>query len=186
MLNFLLDLFFFFACLQLSSKASIGRLTEEFVVKLQADFPGTISTLFRIGDKLKSNSSMIKEQEDALCLICHSKIEEAPPCSAYSARMISQSISRKGPNGMTDVTTLLNESTSCGKGNGCDSSLKTCCKTASAVPTAPEWDAALCYGCRVTLTYVKQPELMPASVQDGIHQRSRRQKMRESVEDFLL
>ena len=174
----------FFVYLQLSSKASIGRLTEEFVVKLQTDFPGTISTLFRIGDKLKSNSSNLKEQEDSLCLICHSKIEDSPPCSAYSARMISQTISQNGPNGSTDI--LNGSSRSCGKDSGCDSSLKTCCKTAAATPPAQEWNVALCYGCRVTFQYMKQPDLMPASIQEEIHQRSRRQKMRDSVEEFLL
>ena len=32
---------------------SIRKLTEEFLVGLQADFPATLSTVFRTGDKLQ-------------------------------------------------------------------------------------------------------------------------------------
>merc|ERR1712071_219085 len=51
---------------------SIGRLTEDFVVKLQVDFPGTISTLFRTGDKFRSIASSPNDidSNDSNCLIC--------------------------------------------------------------------------------------------------------------------
>ena len=37
-----------FVLVQVPDKASIQRLTESFVTKLQADFPATVSTIYRL------------------------------------------------------------------------------------------------------------------------------------------
>ena len=168
-------------------------MTEDFVVTLQANFPATISTLFRIGDKLKSNDSVAGESspsvDDSLCLLCLSVIEQSSPCSASNARSVSQTISRSGPGSLKDAqVSLLNgipqqETKTCN--SNCGSQIKSCCK--STTDTQPiDWSAVLCYGCRITMEEVKQPELMPINFQEEQRSRSRRQVMRQSVEQFLL
>uniref|UniRef100_A0A4W3IZL5 Cytoplasmic tRNA 2-thiolation protein 2 n=1 Tax=Callorhinchus milii TaxID=7868 RepID=A0A4W3IZL5_CALMI len=55
-----------------SDKASIHRLTESFVNKLQTDFPSTVSTVYRTSEKLNTACSDINsgvEQTDK-CLLC--------------------------------------------------------------------------------------------------------------------
>ena len=47
---------FMFAVFFISGKDnlySIRKLTEDFLVGLQADFPATLSTVFKTGDKLQ-------------------------------------------------------------------------------------------------------------------------------------
>lgn len=91
-----------FNALKLSFNASISRLTEDFVVKLQTDFPGTISTLFRTGDKLKS-MAVRSDSVDSSCVLCGATIEEAPQCSAFTARCFSRTVSQAGPRKSVDV-----------------------------------------------------------------------------------
>lgn len=49
-----------------------------------------------------------------------------------------------------------------------------------------DWSVVLCYGCRVTMEDVKTPELVPINLREELRLRSRRQMMRQSVEQFLL
>ncbi|XP_046441689.1 cytoplasmic tRNA 2-thiolation protein 2-B-like isoform X2 [Daphnia pulex] len=178
---------------KLGSTASIGRLTEDFVVTLQTNFPATISTLFRISDKLKSNIADPNPSDcerDSLCLLCLSAIEESSVCSASTARHISQTISRSGPNddlrnhsSQSVGTGQHQDSTSCN--SNCNSQGKPCCKTSND-QIQSDWSAVLCYGCRITMEDVKKPELMPINYLEELRLRSRRQVMRQSVEQFLL
>uniref|UniRef100_A0A673WGG4 Cytoplasmic tRNA 2-thiolation protein 2 n=1 Tax=Salmo trutta TaxID=8032 RepID=A0A673WGG4_SALTR len=53
-------------------KASIQRLTESFVTKLQADFPSTVSTIYRTSEKLNTACppQNTNTQLSAKCLLC--------------------------------------------------------------------------------------------------------------------
>lgn len=187
-------MFFFLCHIKSSPVASIGRLTEEFVVTLQANFPATISTLFRIGDKLKSNYAPKKfpesdSRDDSICLLCISAIEEETICSASNARSVSQEISRSGPNGFKGNSTQVNgvdkKENACTR-SGCSSQEKSCCSSSVKRRINEDWSAVLCYGCRITMEEVNEPELMPIDLQEKLRLRSRRQVMRQSVEQFLL
>lgn len=176
---------------KLGPAASIARLTEDFVVKLQTDYPATISTLFRTGDKFRSIvASPDEEEPDSSCLLCGSRIEEAPVCSAYSARMMSQSVSRSGPHQLApDTFNLGNATAACnGEKDSCKSKglAKTCCKSIDGPLSIEDWNPTLCYGCRVTLQDVDRAEYMPEAIQKEIHHRSQRRKMYQAVEQFLL
>jgi cytoplasmic tRNA 2-thiolation protein 2 len=50
--------------------ASIQELTETFVTDLQENFPATVSTIFRTGDKLSVGSGMPEDEGCALCQVC--------------------------------------------------------------------------------------------------------------------
>jgi hypothetical protein len=50
--------------------ASIQNLTETIVTDLQEDFPATVSTIFRTGDKLSMGSSTSQDECCVLCQVC--------------------------------------------------------------------------------------------------------------------
>ena len=76
-----------------------------------------------------------------------------PICSADSARLFSQKVSRMGPqiSGCFPVTDTTSDG--CNKvcqSNG-SSKLTSCCKESNVQATKDEWTSTLCYGCRVTI-----------------------------------
>ncbi|KAI3362619.1 hypothetical protein L3Q82_001623 [Scortum barcoo] len=86
-----------------TDKASIQRLTESFVTKLQADFPSTVSTIYRTSEKLQTacKSSSTADQCDR-CLLCMSTIDTAVEnASAFKATLISEKLSQTKSPGAT-------------------------------------------------------------------------------------
>lgn len=161
------------------------------MVNLQEGFPGTISALFRISDKLKSNDHAQDESADGSqgnCILCCARMETATECSAYQARLVSEAISRSstaaGDELKIDQLTL--NVSECDGSSGCGSSTSGCCRSQHDVPPFKDWKDALCYGCRVTVEDVNDLSAMPSVLQEEIRQRSRRRNMRASVEQFLL
>jgi hypothetical protein len=61
--------------------ASIQKLTETFVTELQEDFPATVSTVFRTGDKLSMGSSTAEDECCVLCQVCG--IQLTVPCRPH-------------------------------------------------------------------------------------------------------
>ena len=88
--------------------------------------------------------------------MCGSQIEESQDCNAYSARLISQRVSRSGPHQLDPNTlfALEDETAAC---NGGDTTCqnkgltKTCCNSIGGPLSSEDWNLTLCYGCRVTL-----------------------------------
>lgn len=164
------------------------------MVNLQANFPSTISTLFRIGDKLKANNETNVERSDdcsndRTCLLCLSIIEEQSACGAFNARSVSQSISRSGPHGFQDkfvgdCTTTKTDSSCCG--TSCNGGENSCCTTSTDSKFVNDLSTVLCYGCKITMEEVKESGMMPINFQEELRSRSRRQLMRQSVEQYLL
>ncbi|XP_064459573.1 cytoplasmic tRNA 2-thiolation protein 2-like [Ornithodoros turicata] len=72
-------------------RASVARLTENFVNGLQVDFPSTVSTIWRTGDKLAA-----KECSDKTCKVCGSKLDcvNPPAASAVNALDLTRKLSR--------------------------------------------------------------------------------------------
>ncbi|KAG2470089.1 CTU2 protein, partial [Polypterus senegalus] len=85
-------------------KASIQHLTESFIVKLQADFPSTVSTIYRTSEKLNPRYSQTpaddKGTETCLLCSCALGIELRDEASAFRAISISEELSQsKKPEG---------------------------------------------------------------------------------------
>uniref|UniRef100_A0A674N4U1 Cytoplasmic tRNA 2-thiolation protein 2 n=1 Tax=Takifugu rubripes TaxID=31033 RepID=A0A674N4U1_TAKRU len=79
-----------------TEKASIQRLTESFVTKLQADFPSTVSTIYRTSEKLQTvaKGSSTGHQCDR-CLLCMCSLDtDVEKASAFKATLISEQLSR--------------------------------------------------------------------------------------------
>uniref|UniRef100_A0A8B9GV65 Cytoplasmic tRNA 2-thiolation protein 2 n=1 Tax=Astyanax mexicanus TaxID=7994 RepID=A0A8B9GV65_ASTMX len=139
-------------------KASIQRLTESFIIKLQADFPSTVSTIYRTSEKLHTASSPQNSSAElsAKCLLClcaaDTKAEEA---SAFQATLLSERLSvgkaQSDPahsNPASSNPASSNPAGSCCQEQGCGAG--GCCST-SRIPAPTDLKTLLCYSCRLTI-----------------------------------
>uniref|UniRef100_A0A8D0APW4 Cytoplasmic tRNA 2-thiolation protein 2 n=1 Tax=Sander lucioperca TaxID=283035 RepID=A0A8D0APW4_SANLU len=81
-----------------TDKSSIQRLTESFVTKLQADFPSTVSTIYRTSEKLQTacRSSSAADHWDR-CLLCMCALDTAVGkcCRDRYQKLVKGQIRRK-------------------------------------------------------------------------------------------
>ncbi|KAJ8041841.1 Cytoplasmic tRNA 2-thiolation protein 2-A [Holothuria leucospilota] len=168
---------------------SINALTEEFVNGLQTNFPSTVSTILKTGEKLTSQQDAANTS--SVCLICQSLLDMSElPCSASSATRYSQKLQKDDTNSMhmacneakdTCVASKPETSSCCGQGDGSCQSLK---KNPELV--SDDVSVYLCYGCRLMIKDVTDCSTLPPSVIDEVQRQKRREGMREEIQDFLL
>lgn len=135
---------------------------------------------------MKSNvetASIPELNKSAVCLLCHSIIEKSSDCSAYSARKISRTISRSKPDEKNNpLENASQQPNSCNP----DCLSKSCCKLSLVGNDIADWSSVLCYGCRLTVEEVKEPELLPINLLEERRIRNNRQQMQDSIQQFLL
>ncbi|ELT99947.1 hypothetical protein CAPTEDRAFT_223722 [Capitella teleta] len=149
-------------------------LTSDFVLGLQADFPNTVSTIMRTGEKIGVSHSEI--DIDLCCSLCQAPLDtDVGPSSALAATQFSEVVSR----GNRQSSRCSSEATECcGQGDGsCQSSTR--CEL-------PDLRRSLCYGCRLMCKDLKDTSLLPASVQSNALQVKNRAEMRASIQNFLI
>lgn len=157
------------------SHASIDRLTEDFISGLQADFPFTVSTIFRTGDKLSVKES---SEDTAACALCGIPVNVDPTLLST----LTDSLSTVKLH--TDDKNLPQSTTDC-CGGGCESG----CSTSSSEHqlTKDNILEAFCYGCRLTFkdkTFNLSD--LPAFVLETAKKVHHRAQMKEQIKDFLL
>ncbi|XP_069681595.1 cytoplasmic tRNA 2-thiolation protein 2-B [Periplaneta americana] len=198
------------------SHASIQKLTEKFVTDLQEDFPSTVSTIFRTGDKLSLGTN--ETDEDNYCVLCQAPLDTTVSgSSALQATEFSRKVSALGPSGFDSRTigTLQNDLSRSKenaqevlKSSDTETDSTQCCNTSTPIVdknseccrtgedcqcsrnnksvTLPELEVCLCYGCRLIAREMDTPELLPAEVISKAKQRLSYKAMRKEIEDFLL
>uniref|UniRef100_A0A672GHC1 Cytoplasmic tRNA 2-thiolation protein 2 n=1 Tax=Salarias fasciatus TaxID=181472 RepID=A0A672GHC1_SALFA len=129
-----------------SDKSSIQQLTESFITRLQADFPSTVSTIYRTSEKLQTagGSSGGTAGTDT-CLLCVCVLDTSVGnATAFRSTLVSQCLSdsRAVPSGPDPVS--AKQSRPCG-GQQCGT------RTCSAEDRTPDLKALLCYSCQRTL-----------------------------------
>ncbi|CAB3361972.1 Hypothetical predicted protein [Cloeon dipterum] len=137
--------------------SSIQRLTEAFIVNLQNEFPSTVSTIYRTGEKFCSTPS---NQPCAFCLGPLDTMHKS--CSALEATDFSR-----------ELSTGKKPESSCGS---CD------CKNklrSTLVQT-------LCYSCRLIARSVDNPELLPSTVLENAREAQSFSKMKSQIAEFLI
>ncbi|XP_020493858.1 cytoplasmic tRNA 2-thiolation protein 2 isoform X1 [Labrus bergylta] len=186
-----------------SEKASIQRLTEGFVTRLQADFPSTVSIIYRTGEKLQTacKSSSTGDHGDR-CLLCMCALDSAvDPASAFHMTLISEQLSQIKSSGKTDAelprpnqAQFVPESNAptgqcCSSGGGEDcgraASGGGCCSSAKVTET-PNMKSLLCYSCKLTVKDLSSPDHLPLYILSEAQRRQRRSHMREEISEFLL
>ncbi|KAL1007142.1 hypothetical protein UPYG_G00082620 [Umbra pygmaea] len=163
-------------------KASIQRLTESFVTKLQTDFPSTVSTIYRTSEKLHTACppQNTNTQTSDKCLLCTCTLDTKTEFSAFQATLISEQLSqRRGPGANVRQGQCCSAEGHCGSGeNGCCPSAK--------VPGPLDLKSMLCYSCRLTIKDMTAVDTLPQYIVSEAEQRNRRSQMREEISEFLL
>ncbi|KAK3509915.1 hypothetical protein QTP70_019394, partial [Hemibagrus guttatus] len=172
-----------------ADKASIQRLTESFVVKLQANFPSTVSTVYRTSEKLNTASPPQSSTTEAAakCLLClcaldtrAGKLQHYPyEATAFHATLMSEQLSRRTreEKGQGDAGCCQGQNQACGDGS--------CCST-SRVPVATDLKSLLCYSCRLTVKDMTALETLPPYITAEAEKRQRRAAMKTEIDEFLL
>uniref|UniRef100_A0A8C3KCA4 Cytoplasmic tRNA 2-thiolation protein 2 n=1 Tax=Calidris pygmaea TaxID=425635 RepID=A0A8C3KCA4_9CHAR len=142
-------------------KPSIHRLIERFLLGLQEDFPSTISTVYRTGEKL-SPAPAKATSESQRCLLCLCALDIA------------------GEEELALEPTLIVEETE-PVGDGC-------CQDAPAA--GAESKAAfiplLCYGCRLTFKELGPLATLPPYVRAEAQRRILRAQMEQQSQEVPL
>uniref|UniRef100_A0A8C8RKL6 Cytoplasmic tRNA 2-thiolation protein 2 n=1 Tax=Pelusios castaneus TaxID=367368 RepID=A0A8C8RKL6_9SAUR len=160
-------------------KASIHRLIERFLCGLQAEFPSTVSTVYRTSEKLSATPGGAGPVPER-CVLClcalDTNVEEG---SALQAILVSEQLSQKRLPAASPT------------GRGCclgTEDQRGCCRNA----TAPGADARadllplLCYGCRLTVKDMTSLENLPPYVHSELERRKCRAAMKLEIQEFLL
>ncbi|XP_066509197.1 cytoplasmic tRNA 2-thiolation protein 2 [Hoplias malabaricus] len=167
-------------------KASIQRLTESFVIKLQADFPSTVSTIYRTSEKLHTSCPQLNTTEPtAKCLLCLCALDtKADEASAFNATQLSERLSeRKAQRDSSSSNLTVNSSSSCGREGGCASD--GCCSTLRAA-VSTDLKSLLCYSCRLTIKDMTEVDTLPRYITSEAEKRQRRAQMKQEISEFLL
>ncbi|KAM5138734.1 cytoplasmic tRNA 2-thiolation protein 2 [Mantella aurantiaca] len=167
-----------------SENSSIQHLSESFITKLQADFPSTVSTVYRTSEKLhisRTDTSQQQNQQER-CLLCMCTLDiHTGPASAFSATQVSQQLSeKKSPE---SVIPAKDSGKECCSGGQC------CEKTASCINSVTGTQDIvrfLCYSCRLTIKDLNSVDKLPSYILKEAEHRTRRLEMRKEIEEFLL
>ncbi|XP_075694732.1 cytoplasmic tRNA 2-thiolation protein 2 isoform X2 [Rhinoderma darwinii] len=165
--------------------SSIQHLSESFITKLQADFPSTVSTVYRTSEKLNISRTEFAEenvhQERCLLCMCNLDTGVGEAASAFCATQVSQHLSQKSLRNNA-VATSDPDQQCCNRGE-CYERSPSC---SSSVPRTQDFMPLLCYSCRVTVKDVTSLSALPPYVMQEAEHRSRRVEMRREIQEFLL
>lgn len=183
---------------------SITQCTEQFVLGLQKEFPSTIPTIFRTGDKLGSGNKLDNDSSNNdYCSLCGRFIDtDQGLASALHATVVSQQLSVSHKFAISSIvadaeiaspidndvkSNSLNDGCCGGDGGGCGNGGGGCgTKTPLIEITKPLVEACLCYGCRVILRELKEVDKLPLVVKKAALSQERRKHMKSEIQDFLL
>ncbi|SAM09220.1 hypothetical protein [Absidia glauca] len=162
-------------------KSSIERLTEDFIVGLDRDFPSTVSTISRTASKLTPHSNIDYSKS---CAICQMPYEANIP--EWRKHITVTKVEQRSGD---DQSSCLQEGCcggskedgGCGTGGGgggCSS---------DTGPVA-DLNAYLCYSCQVNLKDYKNDavEMLPPFVVQKVYDQEREQRLREQIQEFLI
>jgi len=183
---------------------SIRKLTEDFLIGLHNDFPATLSTVFKTGDKLQVEMNEDGKGDDNTCVFCDALLDtDTEHHNSLQATNWSSIVSSKGKSleGDTlvsdnlfnlDLSSLLLDSDNpsscppadsqecCGQGDGsCKSSSKKTITKSQLMPL-------VCYSCTRVVANIKDVNLVPSLIRQRIERSSNRKVMRNEIQDFLL
>ncbi|XP_017715255.1 PREDICTED: cytoplasmic tRNA 2-thiolation protein 2 isoform X9 [Rhinopithecus bieti] len=132
-------------------KASIHRLMEAFILRLQTQFPSTVSTVYRTSEKLVKapRDGPAASDSSPCCLLCMCAldVDAADSATAFGAQTSSRLSQMQSPTPLTETRTPLGPCCSPGVGRvqGCGQGA---CRREDPQACIEE---QLCYSCRVNM-----------------------------------
>ncbi|XP_028983048.1 cytoplasmic tRNA 2-thiolation protein 2 isoform X2 [Betta splendens] len=180
---------------KMTDKASVQRLTESFVTKLQEEFPSTVSTIYRTSEKLQTAGRCSSTGDQCeRCLLCLCTLDTAvDDASAFQATLISEQLSQTAwprvdrskvakHQGKPESTSFTAQYCSAKAGaQDCGG----CCSFAKE-PEPMDLRSLLCYSCQLTIRDMSSIEHLPPYILSEAQRRHRRCEMREEISEFLL
>lgn len=159
-------------------KTSIDRLTEEFIVSIEREFPSTVSTICRTVMKLTPSANMDLAKTCAICLMPfeadigawrqHITVTDAPDAD-------ESEIKQQSAAGCGDCS---NPDGGCCSGGG------------SSADKEPRIDMNkfLCYSCQVNLKDYNEESVasLPPYVAENVCDQSRDSRLLSQIKDFLI
>ncbi|KAK6617290.1 hypothetical protein RUM44_005621 [Polyplax serrata] len=158
----------------LQNNSSIQKLTEAFITNLQVDFPATVYTIFRTGEKLGTNSISDKKTE-LFCLLCHDELRTKSnnEYSAVDALNISW--------GTPKVGCSESEESSC-----CGECIDGAGDGVSWTFNGKKIKENFCYGCAAIIGDTKNWDSLPKYLIQAAVERNNLNDMREKISEFLI
>ncbi|XP_059941400.1 cytoplasmic tRNA 2-thiolation protein 2 isoform X1 [Mesoplodon densirostris] len=164
-------------------KASIHRLMEAFILRLQAQFPSTVSTVYRTSEKL------VKAPRDGcapgapgprclLCL-CALDVDTADSATAFGAQTSSQLPQTQHPVAEAEAPTA----SCCCTGMG---GARQCCRMEEDQGPRARVIEQLCYGCRVNMKDLPSLDPLPPYILAEAQLRSQRAEAEPQIQEYLL
>ncbi|XP_013913818.1 PREDICTED: cytoplasmic tRNA 2-thiolation protein 2 [Thamnophis sirtalis] len=158
-----------------SDRASIHLLIESFLCKLQSEFPSTLSTVYRTGEKLSTDPQEVQSDvltAPARCLLCLCPLDtNVEDGSSLQATLLSEKLSRRPPA----------EEEGCGGGIQAG-----CCGKPPAGRESSDLLPLLCYGCRLTFKELSCVESLPPYIHEEAERQQCRAAMKQEIQEFLL
>ncbi|XP_042294315.1 cytoplasmic tRNA 2-thiolation protein 2 [Sceloporus undulatus] len=166
-----------------SERASIHHLIESFLYKLQSEFPSTISTVYRTGEKLSVNprdGNAKEPSELAQCLLCLCSLDtNVVDGSSLQSTLLSEQLCQKLPAASPDGN-------SCCGGTGNQMGCCRCRPETGDASLHTELLPLLCYSCRRTIKDMKCLESLPPYIHSEAERRRCRAAMKREIQEFLL
>ncbi|ELK00498.1 cytoplasmic tRNA 2-thiolation protein 2 isoform X1 [Pteropus alecto] len=168
-----------------SEKASIHRLMEAFMLRLQAQFPSTVSTVYRTSEKL------VKAPRDSgaagplgpRCLLCMCTldIDTADSATAFGAQT-SHLSQTQPPTSPAETPTAPCCSAGVGRTQGCCQGAGPCGRKDPRGHVIEQ----LCYGCRVNMKDLPSLDPLPPYILAEAQLRSQRAWVSQEIQEYLI
>ncbi|XP_015861402.1 cytoplasmic tRNA 2-thiolation protein 2 isoform X2 [Peromyscus maniculatus bairdii] len=163
-------------------KASIHRLMEAFILRLQTVFPSTVSTVYRTSEKLvkapREGCATGPSGHNCLLCMCALDIDTADSATAFGAQSSSH-VSQ-----MLPASTKMPTPPCCGAGEGQAQSYH------RAVGRSGDVQACiieqLCYSCRVNMKDLPSLDPLPPYVLAEAQLRSQRAWVSQEIQEYLI
>ncbi|XP_016052865.1 PREDICTED: cytoplasmic tRNA 2-thiolation protein 2 isoform X2 [Miniopterus natalensis] len=166
-------------------KASIHRLMEAFMLRLQAQFPSTISTVYRTSEKLvkapREGSAGDSPGPRCLLCMCTLDIDTADSATAFGAQT-SHLSQMQPPTPPAGTPTAPCCSAEVGRAQGCCQGAGPCGREDSRALVIEQ----LCYGCRVNMKDLPSLDPLPPYILTEAQLRSQRAWVLREMQEYLV
>ncbi|XP_049719719.1 cytoplasmic tRNA 2-thiolation protein 2 isoform X5 [Elephas maximus indicus] len=164
-------------------KASIHRLMEAFVLRLQAQFPSTVSTVYRTSEKLvkapRAGQAASPSRPCCLLCLCTLDIDSADSATAFGAQTATALSLRQAQ--AKEPTVPCCSPGLCGD-QGCCRGVRPSEREELRARVIEE----LCYSCRVNMKDLPSVDPLPPYILTEAQLRSRRAQATQEIREFLI
>lgn len=180
------------------SFSSIRKLTEHFLTDLDSQFNGTMSTIFRVSEKVSAVAACSVDQSEH-CILCDAPLDtsnlgditSAIKATAFSKLMSSGQTKISGENGINNCSDNSSENLIEPSRSNTDNSCGNCAENGcinNKLNTLSSKDISLClcYGCRLIFNDSRNHELLPKFLMNNAKEQLCLKSMRNEITNFLL